>query len=226
MSADDFGKDIVINKYGDLIVPLFAGEHFLGALRVKKGSSLGEEEQLSIQNMFTKVGSALLDASLSLNRQESQDTIESRKHIINLIGGTDGQRHQLAIRVQELLGAWSFVSWTDSGIAQWNTEDMDDLANITIYIRDILELSPKERQQLSTLQKLPSSLRPHLIIGSDRAISQYLQDSTLEPEFQASLAMTSIFTEQLPKDYLRLREVLEMLMEDDSIPTPIEHRLS
>jgi hypothetical protein len=114
------------------------------------------------------------------------------------------------------------LPWTDSGIAHWNTDDMEDLSSICIYVRDILELSPQEQQQLLTLRKLPAALRPHLIVGSSRTLAQYAEEKMIEPEFAAIFSETSIFTEQLPKDYLRLKEVLEMLVEDEVRPNSVE----
>ena len=222
MNADDFGKEYIINSFGDLVLPLFAGEHFLGAIRVKQGGSLPIDDLKAIQKMFSKVGSALLDASESLNKMETQEPSESKKYALNLIGGGVDGRHRIASNIHEVLGSWSLVPWKDSGIAHWNTEDMEDLANICIYVRDILELSPQEQQQLLTLRKLPLEMRPHLIVGSTRALVQYGEEKLVEPELASLFSETAIFTDQMPKDYLHLKEVLEMLLEDEKRPTPIE----
>lgn len=226
MSAEDFGKEYILTTNGDLILPLYAGEHFLGAIRVKQGGTLSNDERQAIQKMFSKVGSALLDASDSLNRMESNEGQETKKYTCNLIGGGHELRHKIATNLHEVLGSWSLVPWTDSGIAHWNNEDMEDLANICIYVRDILELSPQERQQLLTLRKLPSALRPHLMIGSFESLNQYVDDQLLDPEFAILFSETTIFTEQMPKDYLRLKEVLEMLVGDENRPAPVEQIFS
>lgn len=222
MNANDFGKDYIVNSLGDLIFPLLAGEHFLGAIKVKQGGTLSGEDRASIQKMFSKVGLALLDASDSLNRMELEEKQEIKKRTFNLVGGGFEVRQKIASGIHEVLGAWSLVPWTDSGIAQWTTDDMEDLSSICIYVRDILELSPKDQQQLLTLRKLPAVLRPHLIIGSSNTLAHYAEEKMIETEFAAIFSETSIFTEQLPKDYLRLKEVLEMLVEDENRPSPVE----
>lgn len=225
MNVNDFGKEYIVTSIGDLILPLLAGEHFLGAIKVKEGGSLSVEDRESIQKMFSKVGSALLDASESLNRMESEEKQLSSKRSFNLVGGGNEIRQKIASTIHEVIGAWSFVPWTDSGIAQWNTNDMEDLSSICIYIRDVLELSPQEQQQLLTLRKLPAALRPHLIVGSVQTLAHYAEEKMVSPEFAAIFSETSIFTEQLPKDYLRLKEVLEMLVEDENRPSSVEQIL-
>jgi hypothetical protein len=212
MSASNLGSDFILSGNGDLIVPLFAKEHFLGAIRVKEGGTLENHEMKAIQEMFQKVGSALLDASASLNKIEAEEGPKaSKKQSVNLVGGGFESRHKLATVAHEVLGTWSMVPWTDSGISHWNTDDLDDLAELTLYIRDIFELTPYERTQLLTIIKLPPSLRPHLIVGSCRPLSDYTEELSVEPELASLFADTTLFVDQAPKEYLRLREVLEML---------------
>ncbi len=225
MSADYLGKEFILNSNGDLLVPLFAGDHFLGAIKVKQGGSLAAQDLNAIQVMFHKVGSALLDASESLNKMESDETKDRKKFSINLVGGGFEARHKLATHIQEVLGSWSLVPWTDAGIAHWNTDDMEDLAEICIYVRDIFELSPQEGQQLLTLGRLPQALRPHLIVGSYRPLSDYLKEKSIEPEIAALFSEASVFVDQMPKDYLRLQEVLEMLFEVEDRPSKDEKAL-
>lgn len=219
MSAEYLGKDYILNNNGDLVVPLFAGDHFLGAIKVKQGGTLENQEVKTIQAMFHKVGTALLDASESLNKIESdEDTKERKKISINLIGGGFEARHKLASSIHETLGSWSLVPWTDAGIAHWNTDDMEDLADICIYVRDIFELTPQEQKQLLTLGRLPQAMRPHLIVGSYRPLADYVEEKSVDPEIAALFSEASIFVDQMPKDYLRLQEVLEMLFEIDDRP--------
>lgn len=225
MSAEYLEKDFILSGNGDLVVPLFAGEHFLGAIKVKQGGSLPTQEVRSIQMMFNKVGSALLDASESLNKMESDESKERRKFSVNLVGGGYEARHKLATNIHEILGSWSLVPWTDAGIAHWNTDDMEDLADICIYVRDIFELSPEERRQLLTLGRLPQALRPHLIVGSYRPLVDYVNEKAIEPEIAALFSEASIFVDQMPKDYLRLQEVLEMLFDIEERPTQEEKAL-
>jgi hypothetical protein len=221
MSVDYLGKQEIITKSGDLVVPLFAGEHFLGAIRVKKGGSLTEVEITAIREMFQKVGAALLDASNSLNEADAEvERKDGPKHLINIVGGGFESRHRLATDIHETLQSWSLVPWTDAGIAHWNTDDMEDLSNISLYVRDIFELSPKERQQLLALARLPESLRPHIVVGSYRPLMDYVEEQAVEGELANLFSKSSVFVDQVPKEYLRLKEVLEMLFGRDGV-TPI-----
>ena len=226
MPASFIGEESILTANGDLIFPLLAGDHFLGAIRVKQGASLASEERHSMQSIFNKVGSALLDASDSLNRMETDSPPEARKYSFNLIGGGIESRRKLALNIHDVLGGWSFVSWNDSGITDWSQADMENLATVTVFIPDVLELSPEERQKLISLRKLPISLQPNLIVGSSEALSQYATSQTLEQEFASLFSETSIFTEQLPKDYLRLKEVLEMLMDKEQNSAKVEQIFS
>lgn len=214
MNADDIGKDFIFSKNGDLIVPLFAGEQFLGALKVKQGGALASEDISSIQEMFQKIGVALLDASDSLNREDIGDRSESKvikKYLINLTGGGAEARHNLAINIHEKLGTWSLISWSDAKIETWTTTDSERLADTCVYIHDVFELSPKERQQLMTLASLPESIRPNIILGSYRPLSEYVNEQSLDKKLALLFTETSMNVDQMPKERLRLAEVLEML---------------
>lgn len=213
VSAEYLTKEISVSANGDLIVPLFVGEFFWGAIRVKQGGTLSPTEVESLQKMFDKIGYALLDASESLNEQENSEIKDHPKHSVSMIGGGFEARHQLAVQIHETLKSWSLVSWKDAGLAYWNTDDFEDLSKVSIYVRDILELAPKERQQLLTLSRLPHSMRPHLIVGSYRPLAEYVQENILEQDLADAFAKINIFVDQMPKDYLRLAEVLEMLFE-------------
>jgi hypothetical protein len=97
-------------------------------------------------------------------------------------------------------------------MAQWNTDDMSSLSDVCIYIRDLNELSPLERQQLTVLARLPETMRPHLILCTSKPLSESLQEQTVEHDLASLFASSSLFVDQLPQEPLRLKEVLEMLL--------------
>lgn len=214
MNALDLGREFIVNKSGDLVVPLMSTNQFLGCILVKQGGSLEPQIMKDVQSIIGKMGSVLLDMDSPVDeeRDASPLLVEQKKHCINLIGGTLDGRQRVASNIQDILGSWSMLPWADAGMAQWNTDDMGSLSEICIFIRDLQELSPLEKQQLVLLGRLPDSMRPHLILCTTRPLTEGLQGESVDAELVSLFASTSLFIDQLPEESLRLKGVLEMLL--------------
>lgn len=214
MNALDLGREFIVSKNGDLMVPLMAQSQFLGCILVKQGGSMETESMREIQGIIEKIGSVLLDINSSAESERVVENIllEQKKHLISLVGGDLEMRRKVALRIQDILGSWSMLPWADAGMAQWNTDDMSSLSDICIFIPELSELSPLERQQLTILAKLPDTMRPHLILCSSKPLSEGVRDLSVEPELASPFASSSLFIDQLPQEPLRLKEVLEMLL--------------
>jgi len=214
MNALDLGKEFIIAKSGDLMVPLMSKSQFLGCILVKQGGSLEESAMREIQNIIEKIGSVLLDVESTVESERKVDSLllDKKKQLVSLVGGNLEMRQRAAAGIQDILGSWSMLPWADAGMAQWNTDDMSSLSDICIFIRDLAELSALERQQLATLARLPDSMRPHLILCSAKPLSEGVKDQSVESELASLFASSSLFVDQLPQESLRLKEVLEMLL--------------
>lgn len=214
MNALDLGKEFIVSKSGDLMVPLMAQSQFLGCILVKQGGSMETESMREIQGIIEKIGSVLLDINSSAENEKVVENLllGQKKHLISLVGGELELRRKVASRIQDILGSWSMLPWADAGMAQWNTDDMSSLSDICIFIPELSELSPLERQHLTILAKLPETMRPHLILCSSKPLSEGVRNHSVEPELASLFASSSLFIDQLPQEPLRLKEVLEMLL--------------
>lgn len=228
MNALDLGREFIINKAGDLMIPLMFKGYFLGCISVRQGGSLDVQSMREIQDIVNKISSVLLDSESSIEKEREVETllVEHKKHLISLVGGNFEERKKVATYIQDTLESWSLLSWADAGMAHWNTDEMNLLSDVCIFIRDLNELSSTEKDQLMTLARLPESMRPHLILGSDKPLTAEKplieggvvlggSNSVLSTEVGlASLFASSpmVLVDQLPQESERLKEVLEMLL--------------
>jgi len=214
MNALDLGREFIIGKGGDLLVPLMSKNQFLGCILVKQGGTLETSAMREIQGIIEKIGSVLLDVGTTMESDIEVESplLDQKKHLVNLIGGSFDFRQKVASRIQDILGSWSMLPWADAGMAQWNTDDMSSLSDICIFIKELSELSPLERQQLVLLARLPETMRPHLILCTSKPLTDGVQNQTVDPELASLFTSSSLFIDQLPQEPLRMREVLEMLL--------------
>ncbi len=209
-------KDLIITTKGDLIIPIFSEAHFLGAIQIKQGGTLDEQSIISIREMLEQIGSILLEPVESSFDLEREFKVEKNKYIINLIGEGNELRQKIAVELYQTWGSWSLLPWSESGISHWTIEELEDLSGICIYVSDISELPLEEIQQLFTLTQMPKSMRPHLIVGSQMPLSELTKNIPLLPDWIEAISKRTIFIDQMPKEHLRLRQVLEMLFEEKS----------
>lgn len=227
MNALDLGREFIINKAGDLMIPLMFKGYFLGCISVRQGGSLEAQSMREIQDIVNKIGTVLLDSGASIEKEREIENllVEHKKHLISLVGGSLEERKKVASYVQDTLESWSLLSWADAGMANWNTDEMNLLSDVCIFIRDLNELSSTEKDQLMTLVRLPESMRPHLILGSDKPLTTekslpegaVLSDSNSALSTETGLASLFasspiVLVDQLPQESERLKEVLEMLL--------------
>ncbi len=221
----DLDKDYITNRNGDLYIPILNKNEFFGSIHIRQGGTLENKDIKSIYSMIQDIGHVLLDLNAPYSKvEEFESHYDHKKQLINIIGGTPELTQKLACQIQDTLNAWSLLPWSDAGMANWNSDEMRSLSDICIYIRNILELSPIERQQLIVLGKLPSSMRPHLILCSPKPLTEYLVENVLEAEIVELFSKSTLMVEQLPQNSLHTREVLEMLLNSSSVSSLNEEK--
>lgn len=220
LDVDHMGRELIVTSSGDVLIPLIIENQFFGTLRVKEGADLAPEDIESIREIFQKMGESFVEGSRDLrSHEEPFEVLPVRKQLINLVGGDLDSRLKLTTEIHETLKSLSLVSWGDAGMDSWNGDDLQNLENICIYIKDIFDLSPKEQQQLKALTKTPHSQRPQLLVASGRPLRDYIEDGMVDAELAQIFSETVLFVEQMPKEYLLLKEVLEMLLDRDNLPS-------
>lgn len=214
----DLTKDFILSRHGDLYIPILNKNEFFGCIHIRQGASLEIKDINSIHSMVQEVVHVLLDLNAPYSTVEKFESLyENKKHLINLVGGSYEETQKISCHIQDILNSWSLLPWSDAGMANWNSEEMKSLSDISIYIRDILELSPLERQQLIVLGKLPISMRPHLILCSSKPLEEHLKENEVEEELLEIFSNSVLYTEQLIQNPLHTKEVLEMLLHASTV---------
>lgn len=219
LDSQDLEKEYIVNKNGDLIIPIISNNLFYGSVTVRQGGALDHQEIKVIYSMIQNIGPDLLDVNASYSKVEEIEALydDNKKLIFNLVGKDLELAQKVASHIQSAIGSWSLLPWADAGMANWNSEEMRSLSDICIYVKDLLELSPVERQQLVKLARLPNSMRPHLIIRSSIPLQDCLQAKQIEEDIVEIFSKSTFFLDQLPQDTLQLAETLEMLLNDQNI---------
>lgn len=214
--AEAVNEEFTLTKNGDVVIPLRSGVEYLGALRIKQGGSLHEEQVQEIRQMLHKIEVILLEVreSRTFLKEEgsAKGRISEKKQKIQLIGGSLEERKKLAMDLHTQLRTTSFISWGDLRPQESVVSEWHDLQDTIIYVPEVNDLSPLELQNLWELVSMPEESGPHMIIGTLRVGGGESSLGSIFDKIQREFQNSLIFVDQMPKEYLLLKEVLAMLL--------------
>lgn len=101
-----------------------------------------------------------------------------------LTGGDYSQTREIAFDIHSLLKRNSFVPYSVLDFkSQLFSENLPGLGRVTIFIPEILDLSPKEREQVfEYIHNYASKKFPFLILSTQKSLSEIEAEKLLDPQ--------------------------------------------
>lgn len=120
---------------------------------------------------------------------------------------------RVAHHVHDIRQNMAMLNWCDIQSAIGSVEDLRSLRDTTVFIPDLLLLTP-EHQNIIT-QYLSEDLaydQSFLLIGAVPSYEELVQQERLSKELLGLIRLYRVNVNNLPTEFTRLRETLEMLL--------------
>lgn len=109
---------------------------------------------------------------------------------------------------------WAFLKFSDIAAEMKSVEDIRVLGNLTLWIEDILQLSPEQQTLIHQFvsNSSPAS-EPLLVIGSSSSLESLEAQNMIHRGLVKILKVHRLEVDRLPKDPKLLQETLEFMLE-------------
>lgn len=213
-------------KKADMVIPIYHEETYLGTAVVKKASEVDQEQWFTLSSLVKMtLTPALYSQYLALqennlqvveNSEETEiNTISNEKKIVSQVIHLNGINEivlKVAHQIHELEKRWGFVPLKDLNIKFEDVHDIKRLGAMTIFIKDITELSLAQQNIVAEYQKeVSSAMCPLIIIGSALDLEEIANHPAITTELLLGLDKFTFEVNKAPMNYGKLKEVVEML---------------
>ena len=127
---------------------------------------------------------------------------------------------RVASIAHEATGRWAKVGYVDIAESAKSVDQIWSLGAITIFVPDISMLKPTDRENiidyLKEYRRIGFSSRvegPLFILGSHQQLSYYADSGVMNQDELEVLKNSFFRAEQLPTDFARLKQTMEILFE-------------
>lgn len=222
-------------KEGSLLIPIHSHGHFLGMAKIPDAQTLPETSQSAI----TEIVRLILEPALYnafLNRSEDnasagthhvglhivdatlQTSLDQDRSPIVLITSSNPHRvPRVAQQAHEAMNRWAFVNWKDIRSQIRTSKDLRDLGAMSIFIDDVLTLTPDEKQTLDTwFASSQSDSQPALIVGTTMTWQELKEQEILPSLLLHDAGFRQIQADRLPADRRFCEEAIKLLLDKEA----------
>lgn len=225
---------------GDLFIPIQMHGTFLGLARVP---SVQDLPSTSI-DAITEVVRLILEPALYrryLDGKPAESVVEGESGQIQLIHGgrpdTSGEVqpkaillfshnpyriNRVALRLHETTERWALLRFTDMKTFG-SVREIEALGKATIFVEDLLQLSPEEIIILAQyLRTANSDEHPVIVIGSTRNLAEIEACNAYPVEITSELSRFNAELDRWPQDEPTLKLALELCLQGGSRSTHLD----
>lgn len=233
VSCYEVNGDSVLLAEGHLHIPIQVNGKFLATAVVENGSSLnhGDQQVVSqlvrlfiepeifnwyVEQMTHNMNIEETENVITLRRDESQDrqTTASTTNVLCLQAKNPHLISRMAQNVHEVSERWAYLKFSDIESGIQTVADLKSLGSLTVFIPDILELSPdRQALLLSYLSNSTPADEPLILIGTTTAIEELEAKEMIARGFGQILRVHRVEVERMPRDPKQLQETLEIMLE-------------
>lgn len=172
------------------------------------------EEALSLLHSDSDMDENTDEDYFTTNEEIFSETFtpDFQTHLVILEGARLDLLERTARQIHDLAGHWAMVNYNDirSHIQSW--KDIMDLGPITVFVSDVLDLSPMEREWVLELQyQTQNEDAPLFVVGSLRSLRSLVNSGNLEFHHMERMQRSIISMPQLSLDSEQRKETLELL---------------
>jgi hypothetical protein len=126
--------------------------------------------------------------------------------------------YQAAIDVHEMVGSWAFLMWSDIKPRLKSIADLAKLGRCTVFISDVLDLEPEERDLIERFVKLQAPEMPVLVVGSRKSLITLVAEGLIDEGLAESLSGLTMNLDMIPQIKGALRDCVELLVAGELQP--------
>lgn len=182
-------------------------------LQVLEESIVDEVNDVSEEKTYDDFGISKLSISESATTFVTEE--ESSRKIVSQVIHLNGINEivlKVAHQIHELEKRWGFVPLKDLNIQFENVEEIKKLGAMTIFVKDILDLSLAQQSVLVEYQKTISNAgSPLIVVGSNLKLETIANHPAITTDLLLALDSFTFEVNKAPMSYSKLKEVAEML---------------
>lgn len=220
---------------GDLLVPIHMHGMFLGQARVPGVHDLPKTSIEAITEVVRLIlEPALYRRFLETNPIESGQTktfgeiqaVSDEKtkedlepKAVLLFSKNPARVERFAINLHETTERWAMLRYSDMG-SFGEISDLKALGQATIFVEDLLQLSPQELEVLATyLHQCRPAKHPLVIIGSTRSLDEIQGSGHCPQDVMTELRRFTIDLDRWPQDDATMKRALSLCLQPGERPT-------
>lgn len=240
VDATQWNSSGVTVSSGDLFIPIVQEGMFLGLAKVP---SVHDLPSTSIE-AITEVVRLILEPALYrryLDGQPTMGEVDGESEQIHsepanqeqspkavLLYSTNPQRIQkVAVNLHETTERWAMLRYSDMK-RFGSVEEIQGLGRATIFVEDLLQLSPDELNVLSEFLKVSDTrIEPMILVGSTRTLHEINNSGDYPETLTTEFSRFSAELDRWPQDESMLRQALSMILNMGSAANSLSsiHRL-
>lgn len=230
----------------DLYIPIMVQQQFLGTAVVPHGWELSEENRTSLTQLvrmvlepklyseflerresnlrsvqlleFPSTNLSLLGEDNSFERETSfaNNATPSTTPLIHLQGKQNQIMKKVALQIHDFSGRWVFVPFEDVQNDLDSVTELCNLGGITLFVKDVENLSAKYQDLLASYLSLPRSLEEPLILTSSLIPVSELNSFISNPGLLEDIQAVHLAVDRTPLNSSALRDVVELIFYKDN----------
>lgn len=229
-------EDTFLLSRGDLHVPIQVNDKFFATAVVEDGADLKDDERELVSQLVRLFiepevfnwyidqttnnlkSSGAPDNVVSLHSKESptlsQDRPAAATNVLCLQTNNPNLIPRMARNIHDISERWAYLKFSDVEGELKSVEDFKSLGPMTLFIEDILQLSPEKQDLLlSYLSDSIPSQEPLVIVGASTPVEDLEHQEMVSSSLGKILKAHRLEVERLPRDPKLLEETLEFMLE-------------
>lgn len=218
---------------GDLQIPIFVKERFLGLATIPSVSDLQPDtfgpivdlvkmvlepslQKWYLENQSSEAGEVVTAPSL-VHEQPVPEELSSLAKGAFLVSQNPYAIPRWALSIHETLGRWAFLHFSDLGKELKSRMELQALGAVTLLIDDLLMITPAQEEVLAQfLENSDPENEPMILIGSTISLEEVRQRGLIRNEIIDMLAPFVLELDRLPRQSKQMEEALRMLLDAEA----------
>lgn len=205
---------------GDLYIPISQKESFLGMAKVPNIKDLPNSSVQAIAEIVKLILEPalyrkLLEAKLEV--AEAQTSIVNRSQSAQAILLCSTNPHLISkasILLHESGNRWALLQFADLGSKFGSAEELRGLGKASIFVPDLLQLSPNDVEVLvDFLKNSDAEVHPRIVIGSTRPMSEFQDSDLMDARLQEFISAYVADLDRWSPDMKTMQETFNLLLQ-------------
>ncbi|PIS11178.1 MAG: hypothetical protein COT73_05385 [Bdellovibrio sp. CG10_big_fil_rev_8_21_14_0_10_47_8] len=230
--SDHDGDEGVRLHHGHLFIPIQTSNHYFATAVIEEAHTMSVDDHETITELVRLVLepefynwylSQLSHNAKAQTAQPLNTEVASIHTPVNLSANStlvicleSPNPHQiprLSFEIHELAQRWAYLKFSDIQDQVHNVEDLRSLGSLTLWVQDILMLTPHHRTIIEEYIHGVSSDSPLLVLGTSSSIESLETNELISSSFADVLKSHRLQVERLPRNSDLLQETLEIMLQ-------------